>query len=329
MSMKKICILTCGGTITMKKDKERVLVPFYKGNVLLKKVPSLIKIAQITVKEVTNIDSTNAQPHFWSKLASTISDNYYKYDGFVITHGTDTMAYTASALSFALGNLDKPVIFTGSQKPIDDIPTDAESNLINSIIVATYDIAGVFIVFGSKILYGSRSTKVSESDLDAFDSPMVAPIGEISLVPKLNNFPKKVKIKNPLICKADFDKDVISIVVTPGLNTVYLEKMLNVYKGIILVAYGPGNIPSGLLTFLKKARELNKPVIIISQCKKGSTKMQLYDVGYQALKYGVIAGNDMIIESAVTKLMWLLGQNYNINKIQQAFNKNYSGEVTL
>lgn len=327
--MKKICILTCGGTITMKKNREAVLAPFYRGNSLLKKVPYLSHFAQISIKEITDIDSTNLEPNFWSKLASTIRDNYYKFDGFIVTHGTDTMAYTASALSFALGNLNKPIIFTGSQKSIDDIPTDAEGNLINSVIVATYNITGVFIIFGSKILYGNRSTKVSESNLDAFDSPMVPAVGEISLEPKLNIFPKKVKKKIPLICKADFDKDVISIVVTPGLNTTYLEKTLNFCKGIILVAYGPGNIPSGLLTFLKKARESYKPVIIISQCKKGTTKMKLYEVGYQALKYGAIPGNDMIIESAVTKLMWLLGQNYNINKIRQAFNKNYSGEVSL
>lgn len=313
----------------MKRNKEGLLAPFYKGNSLLKKVPYLTQIAQISVKEVVNIDSSNIEPLFWSKLAAIIKDNYYKYDGFIITHGTDTMAYTASALSFALRNLNKPVIFTGSQKSFDDIPTDAVGNLVNSILVATYDIAGVFIVFGSKILYGNRSTKVSESNLDAFDSPMVIPVGEISLEPKLNIFPKKIRIKNPLICKADFDKNVISIMVTPGLNTMYLEKMLNVCKGIILVAYGPGNIPSGLLTFLKKAREFKKPVIIISQCKKGNTKMELYEVGYQALKYGAIPGNDMIIESAITKLMWLLGQNYDIDKIKQAFNTNYSGEVTL
>ncbi len=327
--MKKICILNCGGTITMKNNKKNTLVPFYKGSEIIKKVPYLSQIAHISMKEVLNIDSSNMEPLFWTKLASSISNDYDKYDGFVVTHGTDTMAYTASALSFALGNLSKPVIFTGSQKPIDDIPSDAESNLINSVKVSTYDIAGVFLVFGSKILYGNRSTKVSESNLDAFDSPMATQMGEISLAIELNNLPNKIVNKSSFVCKADFDKDVLTIVVTPGLNISYLEKMIDYCKGIVLVAFGPGNIPRVLLPFLKKAREFKKPVIIISQCKKGSTKMHLYEVGLQALKCGAIPGNDMTIESTVTKLMWLLGQNKDLVKIKQAFNKNYSGEVTV
>ena len=327
--MKKICILTCGGTITMKKNENDTLVPLLKGDVLLKKIPYLSQIANISVNEVINIDSTNVEPNFWTKLAFIIRDNYQKYDGFVITHGTDTMAYTASAVSFALSNLNKPIIFTGSQKTIDDRPTDAESNLINAVLISTYDIAGVLIVFGSKILLGSRSTKISESNLDAFDSPMVSPLGMISLGIELYNFPKKIKKINPLICKADFNKDVVIVVVAPGLNSLFLEKMLNECEGIILLAYGPGNIPQSLLTLLKKARELRKPVIIVSQCKKGSTKMHLYEVGSQALDCGAIPGNDMTIESAVTKLMWLLGQTKNINIIKKAFQKNYFGEVTV
>lgn len=313
----------------MKKNKNDTLAPFYEGKNLFKKIRYLAQIANISVIEVINIDSTNMEPLFWSKLATKVSDNYHKYDGFVVTHGTDTMAYTASALSFALGNLNKPVIFTGSQKTIDDIPSDAERNLINSVIVATYDIAGVFIVFGSKILYGNRSTKVSESNLDAFDSPMFPAVGEISLEIELNKLILKNKNNNPFFCKADFDKDVIIIVVTPGLNILYLESILDICKGIVLVAYGPGNIPNDLLPFLKKARKLKKPVVIISQCRKGNTKMHLYEVGLQALKRGAIPGGDMTIESAVTKLMWLLGQNNDLRKIKQAFTKSYAGEVSV
>lgn len=327
--MKKVCILTCGGTITMKRNNTGVLVPFYEGKVLLKKIPDLVKIAQITLKEITNSDSTNIDSQIWSKLAYFIKENYSTYDAFVITHGTDTMAYTASALSFALGNLDKPVIFTGSQKPIDDIPTDAKDNLINSVLVATYNIPSVVIVFGPKILQANRTTKVSESNLDAFDSPMVSAIGEISLEPKFNNLRKKTTRQNILSYKPDFGRDVISIVLTPGLNAMHLAKLLNDCNGIILEAFGPGNIPEELLTFLNKAQKLNKPVVIISQCKRGVTKMQLYEVGFQALKYGSIPGGDMTLESAVTKLMWLLGQTKDLNKIKQAFKKSYAGEVTV
>ncbi len=327
--MKKICIFTCGGTITMKKNKNNTLAPFYNSKILLEKTPYLNKIAQISLKEIINIDSTNIEPDFWHRLATLIKDNYNKYDGFIVTHGTDTMAYSASALSFALGNLDKPVIFTGSQKTVDDIPSDAVNNLINSTIVSTFDLAGVFIVFGSKILQGNRTTKVSESSLEAFDSPMVAPVGDISLEPQLINYRKKIKTVSLLNCKTDFDPNVITVTVTPGLSTNYLEILIDNCKGIILQGFGPGNIPTTLLTFFKKAKKLNKPVVIISQCKKGITKMQLYAVGYNALKHGAIPGNDMTIEAAVAKLMWMLRQTNNINLIKQAFNKNYFGEVTV
>ncbi len=328
--MKKICILTCGGTITMKKDKKGVLIPFHKSNILLQQVPFLNKIAQIKIEEVTNIDSTNMKPSLWTKLAHLIEEHYHNFDSFIITHGTDTMAYTASALSFALRNLNKPVIFTGSQKPIDDIPTDAGNNLINSILLATKDLAGVCIVFGSKILRGNRATKISESSLDAFESPMVLPIGEISLEPKLtDSYKKKQKNNLSLFCQADFDENIIIAIITPGLNSAYLEKIVDDCKGIILAAFGPGNIPDTLLPFFQKARKLSLPVIILSQCQKGITQMQLYKVGQQALKAGAIPGNDMTIEAASAKLMWILAQTKDIRKIGQAFNKSYSGEVTI
>ncbi len=327
--MKKICIFTCGGTITMKKDKNNALVPFHNSKVLLEKIPYLNKIAQISLKEVVNIDSTNIGPDLWSKLASLIENNYNKFDGFIVTHGTDTMAYSASAMSFALGNINKPVIFTGSQKTIDDIPTDAVNNLINSTIISTFDLAGVFIVFGPKILQGNRATKVSESSLDAFDSPMVMPIGDISLEPQLKNYHKKLKTVSYLNFKTDFDPNIMTVTVTPGLSSTYLEILINNCRGIILQGFGPGNIPTSLIAFFKKAKKLNIPVIITSQCKKGVTKMQLYEVGYNALKHGVIPGNDMTIEAAVAKLMWILGQTKDISMIKQAFNKNYFGEVSL
>lgn len=314
----------------MKKNKAGTLVPFHEGKILLEKVPHLTKIAQISVTEITNIDSTNIDHHVWTKLAHVIKDNYSAYDGFVVTHGTDTMAYSACALSFALGKLSKPVIFTGSQKPIDDIPTDAVNNLINAVIIAVYDVAGVYIVFGSKILRGNRATKMSESSLDAFDSPMIAPIGEISLQPRLSELYKKgKKAANGISLKADFKPDVISIILTPGLNVGYLEKLTDSSKGIILSAFGPGNIPDKLLPFLIKAKKWNIPVIIISQCRKGITQMQLYEVGSKALRYGAIPGNDMTIEAAVTKLMWILAQTHNLKDIKQAFQKNYFGEVTV
>lgn len=314
----------------MRKNKAGALVPFHDGKILLEKVPQLAKIAQIFVTEITNIDSTNMDYHVWTKLANVIADNYSLYDGFVITHGTDTMAYSASALTFALGKIGKPVIFTGSQKPVDDVPTDAVNNLLNAVIIAKGDIVGVYIAFGSKILIGSRATKMSESSLDAFDSPMVTPIGEISLEPKINGLYRKgKKAGEGISLRAGFKPGVVSVILTPGLEVDFLEKLTDNATGIILSAFGPGNIPDKLLPFLKKAKERSVPVVIISQCRKGITQMQLYEVGANALKYGAIAGNDMTIEAVATKLMWILAQTHNLTEIRQAFAKNYFGEVTV
>jgi len=170
----------------MKRNKEGVLAPFYNAKDLLNFVPQLNQIANISVIQLANVDSTNIEPKFWTVLAKTIKENADKYDGFVITHGTDTMAYTASAISFALSGINKPIIFTGSQKPIFDVPSDATNNLINSVLTSLKVKTGIVIVFGTKILRANRSTKISESTLDAFDSPMVAPIGTIALEPIIN-----------------------------------------------------------------------------------------------------------------------------------------------
>ena len=181
--MKKICIIFCGGTITIRKNRSGALEPFHYAKDLLKMVPEATRFAELSFIDVINIDSTNMDPSIWTKIAEIIIKNKDNYDGFVVTHGTDTMSYTASALSYVLHNFNKPIILTGSQKPLEDIPSDAPNNLINAIIVATKVKKSVLIVFGQKILLGNRSTKISESDLEPFDSPMVKPIGIIRIEP--------------------------------------------------------------------------------------------------------------------------------------------------
>ncbi|MCR4312998.1 MAG: asparaginase [Candidatus Roizmanbacteria bacterium] len=326
--MKKICIIFCGGTITMKRDKNGALVPFYNVKDLLNFVPQLDQLAEISVIQLANIDSTNIEPKFWTILAETIKENIDKYDGFVITHGTDTMSYTASAISFALSDINKPIIFTGSQKPITDIPSDATSNLINAIIVASKFNTGVSIVFGPKILRANRTTKVSESTLDAFESPMVEPLGIISLEPLITS-PYFQKKKKTVSFNLKFDPNIAVIVVTPGLSNNYLSHIITSdAHGLILKGFGPGNIPKTLLPFLKKAKDNNFPVVILSQCVKGTARMQLYKVGKDALKAGVIPGEDMTSEAASTKLMWILSQTRDIKKIKQLFLTNIVGEIT-
>lgn len=326
--MKKICILFCGGTITMRKNDKGVLTPFHNAKDLLKFYPELSVFADISYIQIVNIDSTNMQPSIWTKISQTILNNQNKYDGFVITHGTDTMAYTASALSFSILKVKKPVILTGSQKPLEDIPSDAKNNLINAVIVATKLSRGVFIVFGSKILQGNRATKISESNLEAFDSLMVIPTGTIQLEAEINN-QYLIKDNNGIPSNIKFDSNIISVKITPGLSNLNLIKSIDNYHGIILEGYGPGNIPDSLMHFLNQAKKKELPVVIMSQCKNGVTKMGLYKVGAQAVVGGGIPSGDMTIEAASTKLMWILAQTRDINKVKKMFLTNIAGEITI
>lgn len=327
--MKKICIIFCGGTISQEPNKNGVLAPFYNADDLLNFVPQLNKLATISVIQLANIDSTNVEPKFWTKLSETIIENKDKYDGFVITHGTDTMAYSASAISFTLSFINKPIVFTGSQKPIADIASDAPNNLINAVLVSLKLESGIVIVFGTKILQGNRSTKISESNLEAFDSLMASPLGGIKLEPEIYSTYGNEKQKNT-IENIDFDPNIIIVKLTPGLSNENLEKIIfsNNFHGIILEGFGAGGIPDSLMPFLNKAKEKELPVIILSQCKNGVTKMNLYAVGQQALVGGGIPGGDMTIEAASTKLMWILAQTRDIKKIRKLFATNVAGEVT-
>ncbi len=314
----------------MKKNSKGTLYPYYNGDRLLTMIPELKTIADCRVEDITNIDSTNMKVEIWSTLAQKIFTYYKKYDGFIIIHGTDTLAYTASALSYALKNIDKPVIFTGAQKPLDDITTDGRNNLLNSGLAALMNLPQICIVFGSKILRGNRSTKVSESSLDAFDSPMVEPLGEISLELKLKHKIEGKNIRKQLACQSDFNPKVIVISLQPSLPVNFLMKILETdCRGVVLKAFGAGNIPIHIVTFLKKARSAEVPVVILSQCSKGITQMQLYQVGYQALEAGAIAGRDMTLEAAVTKLMWGLAYHKKLKEIRKLFNTDLAGEISI
>jgi len=313
----------------MKKDKHGRLTPFYNATELLQKAPYLHELAHISVAEVTNIDSSNIDPKIWTRLALLIAQKRSSYDGFVIIHGTDTMAYSASALSFALKNIDKPIVFTGAQKPLEQLPSDGYNNLINALLVASQGVPDIYIVFGSKILQGNRSTKVSESDIDAFDSPMVAPRGKISLEP-IMNYVYKTK-RGEFDCQPTFDTGVLVIKITPGLSAKYLQAAVEVpnCKGVVLEGFGAGNLPQELLSFLKIAKNKDIPVIMMSQCPQGMTQMRLYEVGAHALSDGAIPAADMTVEATVTKLMWGLSQRCGVIATSKLFQTNLAGEVTL
>ncbi|MBI2616985.1 asparaginase [Candidatus Gottesmanbacteria bacterium] len=327
--MKRISVLFCGGTVGMMRNKSGALTPTFSSKLLLEKIPDMNKIANVTVRQVVNVDSSNMTPKIWEDLAVTIQKLYNQFDGFVVIHGTDTMAFTASALSFAIQNLTKPIIFTGSQKPLSDIASDAPINIINALLVATKHVPDVCIVFGSRILRGVRSSKVSESHLNAFESPLFEKIGNITTEPHVHAVYAEKK-KKKIQFQARFDPHVAVVDVIPGFNpeifAILIDSSLH---GIILRTFGPGNIPDSLISEIRRAKEKGFPILILSQSVYGMTQMHLYQVGYQALRAGAIPGRDMTMEAALTKFMWILAQTRDPVKIDKAFRTNFAGEVTL
>jgi len=328
----KILVLFCGGTLVMEENKKGALATPNKSKSiqnLLNIEPNIKKIAKLEVEYVDNIDSTNMEPAHWDKMVDVISKNYDKYDGFVITHGTDTMAYTSSALSFALQNLGKPVVLTGAQIPGGKIETDARRNFVNAVRVATMDVAGVFLVFDEEIIRGSRASKVSESKLDAFETINQELLGEIRVDVRFHHDHLK-RHKKKLKAMSGFEPRVLAITLVPGLTEEILENILDSdIKGIVLRGFGTGNVPSKHLSILKKARQKGIISVIDSQCLEGSTMMHIYEVSKQALDAGVIQAYDMSIEATTTKLMWALKHAKNYSEVERIMYKNYTGEINI
>ena len=330
--MKRICIIYCGGTIAMQKNPDGSLAPAKKAPKLLEMFPGIEKLADFGSRFIANIDSTNMHPEIYRRLAMTIAQDYNEYDGFVITHGTDTMAYTAAALSFALRNLKKPVVLTGSQKPIFELESDAPYNFINAVKVASMNIPEVCIVFGSDILRGNRAKKISATKLNAYCSPLAPLLGKIG---------KKIKITKTQILKpsqktleiiSGFENNIMFCQLFPGLEPKIIDMAIeNGYKGIILNAYGTGNVPNdgySLIEAIANATARNIPVIIASQCLQGTVISDRYEVGSAAINAGAISALDMTSETAIIKLMWVLAQTNNMQGIKQLMQKKIAGEIS-
>ncbi len=309
----RVLVLFCGGTIVMEEKGDGSLaVPDSEESAIkiLREVePRLSAIADYDIEFIANIDSTNITPADWDRIILCLKKNYQNYDGFVITHGTDTMAYTAAALSVSIKNLGKPIVLTGSQIPAIRIESDARRNLVNAFRVATMPYSGVFIVFDRRIISGSRATKASESSLDAFRSVNGDDAGEISVDIRMKSQVKK-RISEPhdIEIYPGFESDIFIHTLSPGCDPGDLEFLLDRenIKGIIIRAYGTGNIPYGFENFFKKARARNLPVIVTSQCLYGKTLMNMYEVGRRALTMGVIEGGAQSLEILCAKLMWAL-----------------------
>ncbi|TSC58152.1 MAG: L-asparaginase I [Candidatus Peregrinibacteria bacterium Greene0416_62] len=329
-----LLVLYCGGTIGMRQNvRTSALRPEITIEDLLKFSPLLQTEFSLQTKTITMIDSTNIQPHHWMEIAASIAHDYHHYDGFVVIHGTDTMAYTATALSFALGNIGKPVVFTGSQVPPDILGSDAIGNMVNACMAATMDFAEVAIAFGTAILRGNRSIKISESERNAFISPVFPALGSIRLQPELTYDGVRRRHGGKIELMNTFDGSIAVVKIVPGMDPKILDTIIDTdIDGLIVESFGPGNIPNqeqSLLSSIARARRKNIPVLVSTQCIYGTTRMYLYEVGQRALKLGVIPTGDMTPEAAFVKLKWGLGQGMDTEDITRLFGKDIAGEVTI
>jgi L-asparaginase len=326
----RVLILFCGGTLVMEENEAGALVTPAREKAIATlhaMEPRLQKTTDLWVSYIDNLDSTNIQPAHWDRMAEVIAENYDAYDGFVVTHGTDTMAYTASALSFALGGLGKPVVLTGAQIPGSQLESDARRNFVNAVRVASLDVAGVILVFGEEILLGCRATKVSESRLDAFVSANRGNLGEIRIDIRLED-DRRRRHPGALEVRPGFESDIAVVTLVPGMPAGTLLRLVEGgIKGLVLKGYGPGNIPYQYLEVLAAARDRKIPVVVHTQCMEGVTAMHLYDVGQKALAMGAIEAFDMSLESAVTKLMWVLRQFGGRDDVARRMHVDLAGEI--
>ena len=332
---KKVLIIYTGGTIGMKNTREGYAP--VSGYLLgeLNKIEDLNRADMPQwdfIEFDTLLDSSNVSAKEWNGIAKTIVDNYSAYDGFVILHGTDTMAYTASALSFILQGLGKPVILTGSQIPLCEVRSDARDNLITSLIIASDGVVGeVCLYFGGKLLRGNRATKTSADKLVAFDSPNFPPLAEVGITVKYNNIALPTHQGTPRY--NPFVTVPIGVLkVFPGMQFGLFESIITEkLNGVVLETFGAGNIPNGgddLLPIINKAFKAGAVVTVCSQCVAGSVTLGAYETSSALKKAGAVSGKDMTTESAVAKLYHLFSMGYTTDQIKALMEENLAGELT-
>lgn len=337
----KILLIYTGGTIGMIRDEEQGSLKAFNFDDLLSKIPEIRLLEHYidTVSFEQPIDSSDFGILDYQKLAGIIAYNYESYDGFVVLHGSDTMSYTASALSFMLENLAKPIIFTGSQLPIGDLRTDAKENLISSIQIAGLKINGKTVIkevglyFEYKLYRANRTTKANAEQFEAFESPNYPHLIKSGVSLQINHSAlKKIRKNKPLVLHTDLDDKILLLKLFPGLDAVVFQSLLNIphIKGIVLESFGSGNFKTNDWFIEGIQAKINQgiPIVNVTQCIGGKVQMGKYYTSQRLQKAGVVSGKDMTTESALAKMMYLLPKRLSMKVFKTIFETSLRGEVS-
>ncbi|MCQ2419916.1 MAG: asparaginase [Clostridia bacterium] len=333
---KKICIIYTGGTIGMVPGENGYVPSKSRLEDSLDEIGDLFKPGMPALEVIQFdplLDSSNVSIPEWNKIGKTIADNYEKYDGFVVLHGTDTMSYSASALSFMLENLEKPVIFTGAQIPLCEIRSDGYSNIVSSVVIAAEGrVKEVCIYFDGKLIRGCRSTKISSDRFAAFASPNFGLLADVGITVEYHDR-GGLPPKNGAFKFTAFEEVPVGIIkMFPGIQIRLFESiMTKQLKGVVLETFGAGNIPSGsageIIPIIKKAYENGILIVVCSQCIQGTVTLGTYETSKSLKDIGAVTGNDMTTEAALTKLIYLFSCHYPIDQIRERMAVNLRGEM--
>lgn len=320
--MKKILVIATGGTIACS-DSGDGLKPSYDVNDLLAHIPSINEACDVTGELIMNIDSTNMNPKFWVKIGTVINKNYRLYDGFVVTHGTDTLAYTSAGMSYILNGLKKPVVFTGAQHSIEEFGTDAKQNLNDAILYALEGIPGVFVAFDGKIINGTRAMKVKTKSLDAFSSVNYPFVAKVKYGKVYHNHDLERKFIQVAFGEFSVDTqlctDIMVLKLFPGMDTKIFDFIKDNYKGLIIESFGTGGIPFENNDIISKVKELvenGMPVVVTTQCLEEGIDFEIYEVGRKLIQSNIIFAKNMNTEAIVAKLMWAVSKGDNLAEVK-------------